>query len=84
MSPTANTNILLCLQLKMVFKVRVSVFLVSDSVFLGLSHIYVLLHFCVIFSCYLSHVKLILRPVGRTWKGGENVFLPDSMLLSGG
>ena len=44
-------NLLFCLQLKMGFKVRVLAILVSDLVFLGLSHVYTSLNFCLIFSC---------------------------------
>ena len=42
-------NILFCLWIKMVFKVRVSA--IWMNVFLGLSHVSMLLIFCVIFSC---------------------------------
>ena len=40
-----------CLQLKMVFKLRSSSILESYSLFQGLSCVYMLLNFCMIFSC---------------------------------
>ena len=43
-----------------------------NSVFLGLSHLYILLIFVWFPPVNLFHVNLILRPVRRTWNGKEN------------
>lgn len=61
-----TTSILFGFQLKMVFNVRASAILMSYSLFLCLSHVSVLLNFCSIFFCYLSHVSVILIPARRT------------------
>ena len=50
-SQTTTPNIHLCLQLKMVFKVRALAILASYSVFLGLSHVYTF-NFCLIFPLF--------------------------------
>lgn len=50
MSQTPPHSILCGLSLKMVFKVRSWAIVVSDSVLRGLSHVYMLLNFCLIFS----------------------------------
>lgn len=49
-SQTTALNIFVPLQMKMAFKVRAWTVLVNYSVFLGLSHVYVLLNFCLIIS----------------------------------
>lgn len=83
-SQTSTPNNLFFLYLKMVFlhlKVKVSVTFVSYSVLPGLSHVYLLLNFCRIFSYYnLSYINLILRPASRTWKCREKFLLPENMI----
>ena len=49
--PRHYPNILFCFKLKTIFKVKVSTILVNSSVFLSLSHVCMLLNFCLIFSC---------------------------------
>ena len=49
-SQTATLNVLFCLQLKMVFKLRASAILVRYSFSQCLSHVYMLLNFCLMFS----------------------------------
>ena len=65
-SQTTNPNILFCLELKMVCKVRTLAILVSYSAFLGLFQVYMLLLFVSFSSVNLSHVNLILRLIRRT------------------
>lgn len=74
-SQTSIRNILFYLQLEMIFKVRVLPTLMSYSVFLGLSHVCLLLTFCLISSVDLYHVDLLLRPARRTQKR-RGKFLP--------
>ena len=49
-SQTTNLNFLFCLQLQMVLRMRILAILVSYSVLFSLSHVYMLLNFCLIFS----------------------------------
>ena len=63
----------------MVFKVRVLVILVSYSVFLGLSHVYMLLNFGFLLLVYFLSVEILDQP--EEPRGAEgNFFLPDSFL----
>ena len=50
-SQTIVPNILFFSLAEMVFKVRISAILMNCSIFLGPSDVYMLLNFCVIFSC---------------------------------
>ena len=67
-SQTTTPNILFCLQLKMIFKMRVLANWVNYSVFLGPSHVYMLLNFCLTFSCSSSSCQFHSQ---ATWKNVE-------------
>lgn len=71
--PSPTPNILFCFQLKMVLKARVSAILASDSISLGLSHIHMLLNFCLTFCVNLSHVRQLEEP-----RKVEEISLPNS------
>lgn len=78
-SKTTTPNFLLCLQLKMALKVRVSNILRSYSGFIHLYHVYILLKFVLFSPVDLSHVNFIPRPARRTLKcRGIFFFLLDS------
>ena len=51
---------------------RVLTILMSYSVLLGLSHVYMLLNFCLIFSCLSASCQF--RPIRRTSKSRGNFF----------
>ena len=66
----------------MLFKGRVSASSASYSVFLHLPLVYACYKFCLIFSCYLSHVSLTLR-AARIAKESRRKCLPCLVLLAG-
>lgn len=72
-------NVLSCFLLKVVFMVRASAISSSYSVLLGLSQVYSVMNFCLIFSCYyLLSIPLLDQPE-EPRRVQENFFLPNNI-----